>query len=190
MVFTQDEQIIIAIVVVLVFFILRSKRSDSESSSAEKKSPYMKASISNVEDVIVKNFQLKMQPKLKDGYTEKSIEMQLEKLFQEKFKYVVTQYGLEGIQGQKIDFDIGEGKVGVEIKTAKSVFKASAQDRMMGQIQAYIKSRYNDDNLLLVIFCEAEHMKERAVIDSIKKRVEDMQVTPLFVEINAQATVK
>ena len=108
---------------------------------------------------------------------------QLEVVFQNNVKHVITQYGLDGPTGQKIDFDLGHGNVGVEIKLAEHVFKAGPQDRMIGQLQAYIKSRYSDHNLLLVIFCEDRHIKQRAICKAITDRLEDMPVRVFFLEM-------
>jgi len=176
---TQNEILIGLIILAAIIYFWKAQRPDADGRYADSA-----VNVSLVESIILDEFELKKDERLKFGYTEKTIEKQLEKVFQERFQHIVTQYGLDGPSGQKIDFDIGHGKVGVEIKLANAVFKAAGQDRMVGQVQSYVQSKYNDDNLLLVIFCEAEHIAQRVMIKSIESRLVDMSVNVLFVEIN------
>ena len=176
--FTQNEWFLIIAFGLFLFAIWKMRQPDEEGLL-----PDAGVNVGIVEKIILEEFELERNQKLKLGYTEKSIEKQLEGIFQARIKHVITQYGLDGPTGQKIDFDLGHGKVGVEIKLAESVFKAGPQDRMVGQIQAYIKSRYSNDNLLLVIFCEERHIKKRAIQKAIKDRLEGMKVKVLFFKI-------
>jgi len=176
--FTQDEWFLVIAFGLFLFAVWKMRQPDKDGLL-----PDAGINVGVIEEIILEGFELEHNEKLKLGYTEKSIEKQLERVFQNRIKHVITQYGLDGPTGQKIDFDLGHGKVGVEIKLAESVFKAGPQDRMVGQIQAYIKSRYANDNLLLVIFCEDRHIKERAIQKAITDRLEDMKVKVLFLEI-------
>ena len=175
-----DQEFLIVLVIATVLAAIYWKKSQTDEDGRLADSG---VNLGVVEQLILDNFQLERNEKLKFGYTEKTIERQLEKIFQEKIQHVVSQYGLDGPSGQKIDFDLGHGKVGVEIKLAHSVFKAASQDRMIGQVQAYIQSKYSDENLLLVIFCEPEHIAQRVIIKSIKDRFETMSVKVLFLEM-------
>lgn len=176
--FTQEQLLWILGAIAILFFFWKAKQPDEDGLL-----PDAGVNIDIVESLILDNFELKRNDKLKLGYTEKSIEKQLEVIFQNNIKHVMTQYGLDGPTGQKIDFDLAHGKVGVEIKLAEHVFKAGPQDRMIGQLQAYIKSRYSKDNLLLVIFCENRHTKQRAICKAIKDRLEGMSVRVQFLEM-------
>ena len=176
---TDQELVYVIGVLAIVVLLLWKKKQPDENGRLPDKAVNMNL----VETIILDDFELKRNDKLKLGYTEKTIEHQLEKLFQDKIQHVVSQYGLDGPSGQKIDFDLGHGRIGVEIKLAHAVFKAAGQDRMVGQVQAYIQSKYFNDNLLLVIFCEAEHIAQRAIIKSIENRLEDMSVKVLFLEM-------
>ena len=178
---TNQELLIGLIVVGLIVFLFWKKKQPD----ADGRYPDSAVNVEFVEQLLLKEFKLVRNEKLKLGYTEKTIEKQLESLFQSKIQHVVSQYGLDGASGQKIDFDLGRGEVGVEIKLAHAVFKAAGQDRMVGQIQSYIKSKYSDENLLLVIFCEAEHIAQRAIKKSIEERLEGMSVKVLFLEMKA-----
>lgn len=174
----QEYVILLFVFAAVAIFLWKKKQLDQDGRVSDAG-----VTIKLVENIILDELEVTRNDKLKLGYTERSIERQLESIFQSKIQHVVSQYGLDGPSGQKIDFDLGHGKVGVEIKLAHAVFKAAGQDRMVGQIQSYIKSKYSDDNLLLVIFCEAEHLAQRAIIKSINDRLEDMSVKILFVEI-------
>ena len=174
----QQFYIYLGIFAVLIFILWKKKQPDSDG-----RLPDGAVSMKIIEDLILDNFEIIRNEKLKHGYTEKTIELQLEKIFQDKIQHVVSQYGLDGPSGQKIDFDLGHGKVGVEIKLAHAVFKAASQDRMIGQIQSYIQSKYSDENLLLVIFCEPKHIAQRVIVKSIRDRLDTMPVKVLFLEI-------
>ena len=176
--FTQEEWFLIIGAGLFFLALWKMKQPDKDGLL-----PDAGVSIDVVEKIISEDFKLVRNEKLKLGYTEKTIEKQLERVFQKRIKNVITQYGLDGPSGQKIDFDLGHGKVGVEIKLAEHVFKASPQDRMVGQLQAYIKSRYDNENLLLVIFCEERHMNERARREAITSRLKDMSVKIFFVKL-------
>lgn len=175
-----DQEIVIGLAVLCFFFFVAWKKKQPDEDG---KYPDQAVTAELVESIILDDFEIIRSNKLKLGYTEKTIERQLEELFQSKFQHVVSQYGLDGPSGQKIDFDLGHGKVGVEIKLANAVFKAAGQDRMVGQVQSYIKSKYSDENLLLVIFCEPEHIAQRVIIKAIRERLEEMSVHILFLEI-------
>ena len=175
---SDDSTLIIILVFIAFAYFWWIKKPDGDGRLSDKA-----VNINVVETIIINDFELKKHENLKYGYTEKTIEKQLLGIFQEKIQHVVSQYGLDGQSGQKIDFDIGHGKVGVEIKLANAVFKAAGQDRMVGQVQSYIQSKYNDRNLLLVIICEAKHIAERAVVKKITDRLADMKVQVLFLEV-------
>ena len=178
-----DEHIIYIIIAFIAILFWKKLNVNDENDSDDGRIRDKYVEIETVKQVISENFKLQRSEKLKYGYTEKAIEQQLKLVFQEKFQHVVSQHGLDGPSGQKIDFDIGHGKVGVEIKLASSVFKAAGQDRMIGQIQSYIQSKYSDENLLLVIFCESEHLAERVIVKAIKDRLERMSVEVMFAQV-------
>lgn len=123
----------------------------------------------NIDDVIehLKKFVPKADPKLKGGYTEKSIENQLVKFMKEKFVEVTPQYGIEGRTARSIDIDVANGVAGIELKDAKKVVKVAEMDRMRSQLLEYKKKRYKDDNLFLLLVGEHEDHSNSVLLDVI-----------------------
>lgn len=123
----------------------------------------------NVDDVIehLKKFVPKADPKLKSGYTEKSIENQLVKFMKERFVEITPQYGIEGRNARFIDIDVANGVAGIELKDAKKVVKYAELDRMCFQLLDYKKKRYKDDNLFLVLVGEHEDHENSFLLDVI-----------------------
>jgi hypothetical protein len=119
----------------------------------------------------IKDFKVKLDPKLKLGYTEKRIQQQLDKYLKSKFVNVVREYGIEGLNGLKIDFDIGKGKVGIEIKLANSLFKSAGLQRLVGQLEDYIEGKYNKGNLIVLVFGENHHKEDRTVLEKIENKI-------------------
>lgn len=67
------------------------------------------------------------------------------------FEDVVPQYNIGGYLGLKIDIDIGNGKVGVEVKLADSLLKSASEiHRLIGQSIYYQRKRYMG-NLVVAI---------------------------------------
>ncbi len=71
----------------------------------------------------------------------------------EAFEDVVPQYNIGGYLGLKIDIDLGNGRVGVEVKLAESLLKAKAAEahRLIGQAVYYQKRRYQDNLIVAVV---------------------------------------
>ncbi|MCF6347080.1 MAG: hypothetical protein L3J20_02110 [Flavobacteriaceae bacterium] len=136
--------------------------------------------VSNVLETL-STFEMKYQSNLKDGYTEKSIQNQLKKHLLEEYVNVVDEYGIEGINATKIDFDIGNGEVGLELKLAKSIFRTSNLHRLSGQIDDYMQNKY--DNLIVVVFGEKSHSSERAMLTKIQEKVEEKEAIYYYFEL-------
>ncbi len=78
----------------------------------------------------------------------------------EVFEDVHPQYNIGGYLGLKIDIDIGNGKVGVEVKLADSLLKSAAEiQRLIGQSIYYQKKRYLD-NLIIAIVGRREDLED------------------------------
>lgn len=123
----------------------------------------------NVDDVIehLKKFVPTADPKLKSGYTEKSIENQLVKFMKQRFVDVTPQYGIEGRNARVIDIDVADGVAGIELKDAKNVVKAAETDRVCSQLQVYKKKRYKDDNLILLVIGDQEDKTDSRLLDIV-----------------------
>lgn len=123
----------------------------------------------DIDDVIshLKKFVPNSDPKLKGGYTEKSIENQLVKFMKQRFVEVTPQFGIEGRNARSIDIDVANGVAGIELKDAKKVVKLAEMDRMYSQLLDYKKKRYNDNNLFLVLVGEREDHENSFLLDII-----------------------
>ena len=180
----EIEIIGIVAVIILLLGIAATKKKDEEGRITDKHV--------DVDEVLehLKEFKVKRNPKLKDGYTEKHIQNQLLVYLREHFVSVTEEYGLEGVNATKIDFDIGKGEVGLEIKIAKSLFKTSSLHRLMGQMDDYIKYKYDDQNLIVAVFGEKEHTSDRVMLERIKSKVEEKKATFIYVEIPSTRKAK
>lgn len=123
----------------------------------------------NIDDVIehLKKFVPKADPKLKGGYTEKSVENQLVKFLKERFVEITPQFGIEGRNARFIDIDVANGVAGIELKNAKKIVKQLELDRVRFQLLDYKKKRYNDDNLFLLLVGEREDHDNSFLLDII-----------------------
>ncbi len=93
-----------------------------------------------------------------------------------KFAAVADQYSVGGFNGWRIDIDIGNGKVGVEVKLAASLQTSSAEmQRLVGQAVYYRKKRY-DDNLIVGIVGEPDDLKD-PVITELRSFLEELGIT-------------
>ena len=132
---------------------------------------------------VLNSFKAKKSPELKTGYTEKSIGKQLLIHLRQSFEHVTSQYGIEGINGLSIDFNIGNGKVGLEIKLAKSVFKTAEFHRLIGQIDDYVMNKYDSENLIVAVFGEKEHFQDKVMIKKIEDKILEKKGVFIFIEI-------
>lgn len=177
--FPNIEVVITAIIVFLMFLrIFKSSDKDKEGRIKDK--------AVNAKNVVncLKNFTVEINPKLKDGYTEKSIQNQLKKHLLQQYVHVVSEYVIEGINATKINFDIGNGQVGLELKIAKSVFKTANLQRLAGQIEDYQKYKYDSKNLIVAVFGEKIHTDDRVMLKRVKEKVEDKNVKFVYTEIS------
>ena len=68
------------------------------------------------------------------------------------FEDVVPQYNIGGYLGLKIDIDVGNGGIGVEVKLAESLLRSTAEiHRLIGQAIYYQKKRYGDNLLVSIV---------------------------------------
>ena len=68
-----------------------------------------------------------------------------------RFRSVASQYAVGGYLGLKIDLDVGNGQVGVELKLAASLANSTGEfHRLIGQALYYRFRRYKD-NLIVAV---------------------------------------
>ena len=171
---SDNELFVLAIFCICVFIFFYKRKPDDEGRLSD-------ASVS-VKTVLrmLEEFEVEKSEKLKSGYTEKLVQNQLRDFLRDRIQHVSDEYGIEGINATKIDLDIGNGKVGVELKLAKAVFKAAGQDRMVGQVNTFVKNKYDSDNLIVLIISEQAHLNDLAMRKQIEERLFDLGVEVLF----------
>lgn len=137
------------------------KKSSTKENGGKISSKY--ATLSDVETYL-RGFVPVLDEKLKDGYTEKSVENQMAKYLKQRFVEVKQQYGIEGVTARSIDIDVANGVAGIELKDAKKVVKAAERDRAIRQLQVYQEKRYQD-NLILAVVGSEEYENDACIIE-------------------------
>ncbi|NJL11904.1 MAG: hypothetical protein HC913_02100 [Microscillaceae bacterium] len=96
---------------------------------------------------------------------ESAVEEWLSRLLQKRFVQVQTQYPVAGPQSrrERVDIDLGEGQLGIEIKMAEMLRKGNERNRFLGQIELYRQRRYGEGQLLVILFGPAALAQEPSV---------------------------
>lgn len=152
--------IVIGIVVIAIVWNFFKKQSTDENGGK------ISSKFATFNDVkaYLEGFVPKTELKLKNGYTEKSIENQLVKYLKKKFIEVTPQFGIEGRNARFIDIDVANGVAGIELKDAKKITKTTEMDRVKSQLQAYQEKRYQD-NLILLVAGEREDGDDSCLVE-------------------------
>ncbi|MCX6141861.1 MAG: hypothetical protein NTZ35_01440 [Ignavibacteriales bacterium] len=88
-----------------------------------------------------------------DSYKkETALEKELFFFFRDRFHTVQRQLYIGGsVKALRIDFDIADGKIGLELKLAESLLDSTEKQRLIGQMHDYTTKRYKPENFILVI---------------------------------------
>ena len=114
--------------------------------------------------------------------TEKTVENIILKKLREEFEGVHQQYNIGGYLGFKSDIDIGDGRIGIELKLAKSLNNSSSNvQRLFGQVIYYQNRIYTEDNLIVVIIGSPKY-KEEPFMSEIIGFLEDLNVEVCYIE--------
>ena len=137
-----------------------------KSKSTEKNHGRIASKYATFNDVkeYLEDFVPKTDQKLKNGYTEKSVENQLVKHLKQKFVEVTPQYGIEGRNARAIDIDVANGVAGIELKDAKKISKTAEMDRVKSQLISYQEKRYQE-NLILLVAGTAEDVDDSSLVE-------------------------
>ena len=102
-------------------------------------------------DVVLKELANVVLPKRR-VQTEADANFLLCGLLAPKFEAVAEQYSVGGFLGLRIDLDIGNGSVGIEIKLADSLLSGTAEmQRLLGQVVFYSHRRYKDSLVVAIV---------------------------------------
>jgi hypothetical protein len=116
---------------------------------------------------------------------ESEVETQLATKLIKFFPTVSTQYQIGGSKNarERVDIDVGNGQVGIEIKLARLLKKSNERNRLLGQIDLYRERKYKNKNLLVLIVGEKKEEKEENIIE-LKKILADKGVSWLYLYIH------
>lgn len=103
----------------------------------------------------------------KGSFSEKDVHDELEEYLKKIFYSVTREHAIEGKNIKRIDFDIGNGKVGIEIKLADSILKEGENDRLIGQIHKYATRKYTANNLIIALAGYSHHERNTIVHELI-----------------------
>ena len=104
--------------------------------------------ISTLENIVVKKTQYTSEKNV-----EKIISNQLEVPYKDQ---IHQQYGIGGFLHLKIDIDIADGQVGIELKLAKELNSTNIE-RLLGQVLYYSKRKYKTNLIVLIVGTEKEY---------------------------------
>ena len=168
--------IIIGVIALAVLIYVLNQRTDDGKIKDENLTPEI-----FIEEL--KQFEMQEVPERKKGFTENDVQIQLEKFFKKHFETVNREYALEGVNTKKIDFDLGRGKLGIEVKLTREIIKEGSWDRALGQLSKYAKKKYTSENLIVLIAGTEEENDSQKVVE-FAKDVEEIG------GINAYVTIK
>mgnify|MGYP000126596712 FL=1 len=90
--------------------------------------------IAVLDEIVITNTDLSSEAKL---------EKRIYNVLHDTFQNAETQYNIGGYLGLRVDIDLGDGKVGIELKLADElVGKAQNIERLIGQTAYYTKRIY------------------------------------------------
>ncbi len=164
----MDTEILYVIGGAVILYLFLKTNRDKEGR-IEDDSVTMDLVVEALEDFVASQ-----NPKLLEGFTEASIQKQLFEHLNKHFVHVNREQGVEGINGLKIDFDIGKGKIGIEVKLARALFKSASLQRLVGQMADYMNNKYKNDNLIVAVFGTGEEAKQRVYLSAIKEKIEEL----------------
>lgn len=129
----------------------------------------------------------KIEPQLliTQNSNESEIESQVAAKLVKYFPLVSTQYQIGGSKNarERVDIDVGNGQVGIEIKLARLLRKSNERNRLLGQIDLYRERKYKNNNLLVLIVGEKNYEKEDNIIE-LKKILDDKGVSLVYMYVS------
>lgn len=130
-----------------------------------------------VDDVvrILDNIEIK-----KSQYTtERNIENIIAKGLDIAFNKIHQQYSIGGFLALKVDIDVADGQVGIEIKLAKELTTSNIE-RLFGQVLYYSKRKYKENLIVLIVGTEKEYTQ---IIKEMESIIEEQNVTFYYMKI-------
>lgn len=125
---------------------------------------------------VLENIEIKKSQYTTEKNVENIIAKALELVF---FHKTHQQYSIGGFLALKVDIDLGDGQVGIEIKLAKEL-STSSIERLFGQVLYYSKRRYKENLIVLIVGTEKEYTQ---IIREVEAIVEEQNVTFCYLTV-------
>lgn len=172
---TQNQELVAIVVAIALFVYWYNRRPDKDG-----RLPDLAITISKIENLILNELEFDEKSKISN---ERDAQKYLYEFLEERILHVQQHRSIGGTTSKTIDFDVGCGRVGIEIKMGKSAFKNAERNRMFGQVNEYLETEYGNDNLLLLFFCDEKTIKERVHHTAIREQFEERDVRIHFLPI-------
>lgn len=88
-----------------------------------------------------------------------------------------SQYNIGGYLGLRVDIDLGDGQVGIELKLAKELSAANNIERLFGQVIYYSKRVYKDKLIVVVVGSDKEYTQ---IVKEVEKFINELGVTFVY----------
>jgi hypothetical protein len=169
------EMIIIVVVLCLIVVWFMSGGNSGGGSSRMPHKMSEKISDKDVDVLTVlshlDSFKPSNRSSHKNGFSERDVHDELEAHLKNIYYSVTREHAIEGKNVKRIDFDLGNGMVGLEIKLAESVLHESENDRLIGQALKYAGRKYNSGNLIIAL-AGHEHHTRNTIIHEVQMDIE------------------
>ncbi len=131
----------------------------------------------------LKSIQSKLS--ISDQNSESEVENILARSLQNRFGNVTTQalVGGKRYARERIDIDLGDGQLGIEIKLADMLRKSNERNRLLGQIDLYLERKYTPENLLILIIGKNEYAQTDN-IQEIQRMIKNKKVYFYYIKTN------
>jgi hypothetical protein len=91
------------------------------------------------------------------------------------------EYNIGGMLASKIDIDVNEGQVGIELKMVRAIGSAEHIYKFMGQVLYYSRRLYNNNTIIII--CGNKKQINRPIIRELKKFFEEFKFLVFLAEI-------
>jgi len=113
---------------------------------------------------------------------EATAETAIESALRGEFSRVSTQYSVGGYLGYRIDIDLGNGAIGVEVKLAEALVGSSSEAyRAIGQALVYDRRRYRGK--VIVASVGPDEVFARPAMAEIEAFLRDVGATPVRIRL-------
>jgi hypothetical protein len=90
-----------------------------------------------------------------------------------------SQYNIGGYLGLRVDIDLGDGQVGIELKLAKELATTNIE-RLFGQVIYYSKRVYKDKLIVVIVGTDKEYTP---TVKEVEKFINELGVSFVYLKI-------